>query len=73
MINNAKYHKQLSVYGDGMQIRDWLYVEDHCRAIDIVIEKGAGEVYNIGDNNERSNIFIVKTIIEQLNNKLSDS
>ncbi len=64
MINNVKHHKQLPVYGDGMQIRDWLYVEDHCKAIDMVLNGGvSGEVYNVGGHNERPNIFIVKTII----------
>ena len=66
MINNVKHHKQLPVYGDGMQIRDWLYVEDHCKAIDMVANGGKiGEVYNVGGHNERPNIFIVKTVIEQ--------
>jgi dTDP-glucose 4,6-dehydratase len=64
MINNTLSHKPLPVYGDGMQIRDWLYVEDHCKAIEMVIENGTlGEVYNIGGHNERHNITIVKTII----------
>ncbi len=73
MINNAKNHDSLPVYGDGMQIRDWLYVEDHCKAIDMVISKGKlGEVYNIGGHNEKPNIFIVKTIIKELHNKLND-
>jgi len=73
MINNAKNHKQLPVYGDGMQIRDWLFVEDHCKAIDMVATGGKiGEVYNIGGHNERSNIFIVKTIIQQLRERLGD-
>ena len=73
MINNAKNHKQLPVYGDGMQIRDWLYVEDHCKAIDMVATGGkVGEVYNIGGHNERPNIFIVKTIITQLSERLHD-
>lgn len=67
MIANALNDKQLPVYGDGLNIRDWLYVEDHCSAIDLVIHKGVlGEVYNIGGNNERTNIQIVKTILEQL-------
>lgn len=49
MINNVKHHKQLPVYGDGMQIRDWLYVEDHCKAIDMVCNDGkVGEIYNVG-------------------------
>jgi dTDP-glucose 4,6-dehydratase len=64
MINNCLSRKSLPVYGDGMQIRDWLYVEDHCRAIDMVLEDGgSGEVYNIGGHNERPNIAIVKAII----------
>ena len=54
MINNVKNHKVLPVYGDGMQIRDWLYVEDHCKAIDMVCNGGKiGEVYNVGGHNER--------------------
>ena len=73
MINNAKNHKQLPVYGDGMQIRDWLFVEDHCKAIDMVATGGkVGEVYNIGGHNERPNIFIVRTIIKQLSERLGD-
>ncbi len=65
MINNCLGGRELPVYGDGMQIRDWLYVEDHCAAICTVLEKGAlGEVYNIGGNNEKANIEIVKLIIE---------
>ncbi len=73
MIENAKKHKDLPVYGDGMQIRDWLYVEDHCKAIDMVATGGkVGEVYNIGGHNERPNIFIVKTIIQQLSERLND-
>lgn len=73
MINNAKNHKQLPVYGDGMQIRDWLFVEDHCKAIDMVVTAGKiGEVYNVGGHNERPNIFIVKTIIAQLSERLHD-
>lgn len=68
MISNALNDKQLPVYGDGLNVRDWLYVEDHCRAIDLVIHKGiSGEVYNIGGNNERTNIQIVETILEALN------
>lgn len=73
MINNARQKKSLPVYGDGMQIRDWLYVRDHCKAIDMVAEGGMdGEVYNIGGHNEKTNIFIVKTIIEQLRERLKD-
>ena len=67
MINNAKTHKSLPVYGDGMNVRDWLYVEDHCKAIDMVIRGGRlGEVYNVGGHNERPNVFIVKTILEYI-------
>ena len=67
MINNAKTKKGLPVYGDGMNVRDWLYVEDHCKAIDMVIRDGVlGQVYNVGGHNERPNIFIVKTIIAYL-------
>ena len=73
MINNAKEHRPLPVYGDGLQIRDWLFVEDHCKAIDLVASGGRpGEVYNIGGHNERTNIFIVQTIISQLSEKLHD-
>ena len=71
MINNAKHHKQLPVYGDGMNVRDWLYVEDHCKAIDMVANGGRdGEVYNVGGHNERPNIFIVKKILSTLSEKL---
>ncbi len=67
MINNCVNNKKLPVYGDGMQIRDWLYVEDHCRAIDAVLHKGkVGEIYNIGGNNEKANIEIVRSIIKML-------
>ena len=67
MINNVLQHKQLPVYGDGMQVRDWLFVEDHCKAIDMVIRDGKiGEVYNVGGHNERPNIVIVKTIIDYI-------
>ena len=67
MINNAKTRKALPVYGDGMNVRDWLYVEDHCKAIDMVAQAGRdGEVYNVGGHNERPNIFIVKKIIATL-------
>lgn len=67
MINNSMHDKELPVYGDGMQIRDWLHVQDHCDAIDCVIHKGVnGEIYNIGGNNEVANIDIVKMIISNL-------
>ncbi|ABR30379.1 dTDP-glucose 4,6-dehydratase [Thermosipho melanesiensis] len=73
MIWNTLNHKELPVYGDGRQIRDWLYVKDHCRAIDMVYEKGkVGEVYNIGGHNEKENIYIVKKIIEILRKKTGD-
>ena len=68
MLHNAKSNKALPVYGDGMQIRDWLHVSDHCSAIETVLEKGVrGEVYNIGGNNERANIEIVRLILDELN------
>ena len=67
MINNCENDKPLPVYGDGMQIRDWLHVKDHGIAIDTVLHKGAiGEVYNIGGNNEKANIDIVKLIISTI-------
>ena len=68
LINNCLDHKDLPVYGDGMNIRDWLFVEDHAKAIDMVINNGRnGEVYNVGGHNERTNITIVKTVIAYLN------
>ncbi|WP_195282982.1 dTDP-glucose 4,6-dehydratase [Harryflintia acetispora] len=67
MIHNCQNDIPLPVYGDGMQIRDWLYVEDHCSAICTVLEKGViGEVYNIGGNNEKANIEIVKLLLNSL-------
>ena len=67
MIINALSDKKLPVYGDGLNVRDWLYVEDHCAAINLILEKGkVGEVYNIGGHNERANIDVVKTILKQL-------
>lgn len=67
MIHNCLNEKSLPVYGDGLQVRDWLHVKDHCSAILTVLEKGAvGEVYNIGGNNEKANIEIVKLIIAKL-------
>lgn len=67
MINNCLKEKDLPVYGDGMQVRDWLHVSDHCTAIDTVLHKGKdGEVYNIGGNNEKANIEIVKLLITTL-------
>ena len=67
IIHNALAHKSLPIYGDGLQIRDWLYVSDHCSAIRTVLEKGRnGEVYNIGGLNERANIEIVHALCEIL-------
>ena len=67
MIWHALEDKPLPVYGDGLNIRDWLYVEDHCQAIDLVLREGKiGEVYNIGGNNERTNIEIIKHILKLL-------
>jgi dTDP-glucose 4,6-dehydratase len=68
MITNTLEDKPLPVYGDGMNVRDWIYVEDHCRAIDLIMHRGReGEVYNIGTNNELPNIEIVKIILKRLN------
>lgn len=67
MIHNAQNDKALPVYGDGMQVRDWLHVKDHCAAIWTVLQKGrVGEVYNVGGNNEKANIEIVRLILRQL-------
>lgn len=67
MIANALADKPLPVYGEGLNVRDWLYVEDHCKAIDLIIRKGrVGEVYNIGGHNEMRNIDIVKIICAAL-------
>lgn len=67
MIRNALADQPLPVYGDGLNVRDWLYVEDHCSAIDLVLHKGRnGEVYNVGGNNERTNIHVVRTILQRL-------
>ncbi|RYL92530.1 dTDP-glucose 4,6-dehydratase [Sporolactobacillus sp. THM7-4] len=67
MVTNALEGKELPVYGDGKNIRDWLYVEDHCQAIDLVLHKGrSGEVYNVGGHNEKQNIDIVTLIVDTL-------
>lgn len=67
MIVNALADKPLPVYGEGLNVRDWLYVEDHCRAIDLILENGeVGQVYNIGGHNEMRNIDIVKLILQAL-------
>ena len=67
MIANALNDKPLPVYGEGINVRDWLYVEDHCKAIDLILHNGkVGEVYNIGGHNEMRNIDIVKLICKEL-------
>ncbi|MBQ9478919.1 MAG: GDP-mannose 4,6-dehydratase, partial [Selenomonadaceae bacterium] len=67
MIINALNDKKLPVYGEGKNVRDWLYVEDHCRAIDMIIRHGRnGEVYNVGGHNERANIDVVEMILHIL-------
>lgn len=67
MIINALHDKKLPVYGTGENVRDWLYVEDHCSAIDLIIRQGrVGEVYNIGGYNEKTNLEVVKTILKEL-------
>lgn len=67
MIVRAQENQSLPVYGEGLNVRDWLYVEDHCKAIDMILHGGRiGEVYNIGGHNERANIDVVKTIIKML-------
>ena len=67
MIANALQDKTLPVYGTGRNVRDWLYVEDHCRAIDVILEKGRlGEVYNIGGDHEMENIALVRRICQEL-------
>ncbi|MGE7766831.1 dTDP-glucose 4,6-dehydratase [Peribacillus sp. NPDC096540] len=65
IVYSALHNHKIPVYGDGLQIRDWLFVEDHCKAISLILEKGKwGEVYNIGGGNERKNIDVVKQILE---------
>jgi dTDP-glucose 4,6-dehydratase len=72
VINNCLNKNGIPVYGDGLNIRDWLYVEDHCKAIDMVMSNGnLGEVYNIGGHNERTNIDIVKKIINYINETIT--
>lgn len=67
MISKALRNEPLPVYGDGMNVRDWLYVEDHCRAIDLILEKGReGQIYNVGGHNEMHNIDIVRLILQKL-------
>ncbi len=67
MIQKAKNNEKLPVYGDGMNIRDWVHVQDHCEAIDVVLHKGKdGEIYNIGGEDEKRNIDIVGYILNGL-------
>ena len=67
IIANALEGKELPVYGEGKNVRDWLYVRDHCKAIDLILEKGRlGEVYNIGGHNEKTNLEVVKTVLKIL-------
>jgi dTDP-glucose 4,6-dehydratase len=73
ILTNILHNKALPVYGDGMQIRDWLYVEDHAKGIDLVLQKGRlGENYNIGGNNEWANIDIVKLLCKKVNHIFSE-
>jgi len=68
MINNARHDKNLPVYGEGLNVRDWLHVYDHCSGIDLVMRNGKnGEVYNIGGHNEKHNIEVVKIILKEVN------
>lgn len=74
VILNALEGKSLPIYGDGLQVRDWLHVDDHARALRLVLEKGSlGETYNIGGHNEKTNIDVVKTICKLLDDLLPDS
>lgn len=67
MVVRALENQPLPVYGEGLNVRDWLYVDDHCKAIDMIIHNGrVGEVYNVGGHNERQNIQVVKTVLRQL-------
>ncbi len=74
IINNILEGKQLPVYGEGLNVRDWLYVEDHCKAIDMVVREGReGEVYNVGGHNEMTNIDIVKLTIKTIHDMMADN
>jgi dTDP-glucose 4,6-dehydratase len=67
MISNAMEDRELPIYGDGLNVRDWIYVEDHCHAIDAIMHRGkGGEIYNIGGASERTNLEVVRTILEVL-------
>ena len=71
-LTKALNDEKLPLYGDGKNVRDWLYVKDHCRAIDLVLHQGeTGEIYNIGGNNEKTNLEVTKTILEKLNKPTS--
>ncbi|MBE0432854.1 dTDP-glucose 4,6-dehydratase [candidate division WOR-3 bacterium] len=71
IISNALNHQKIPVYGDGLHVRDWLYVGDNCRAIDLVLHKGrTGEIYNIGAQYERTNLYVVEKILRILNKPL---
>ena len=73
IINNILEGKQLPVYGEGLNVRDWLYVEDHCKAIDLVVRQGReGEIYNVGGHNEMRNIDIVKLIISTIHDMMAE-
>ncbi|MFA2820040.1 dTDP-glucose 4,6-dehydratase [Bacillus wiedmannii] len=73
MVTNALEGKKLPLYGDGLNVRDWLHVTDHCSAIDVVLHKGrTGEVYNIGGNNEKTNVDVVEQIISLLGKTKED-
>jgi dTDP-glucose 4,6-dehydratase len=74
VITHILHDRPLPIYGDGMQIRDWLYVEDHCRGIDLILNKGRiGETYNIGGNNEWPNIEIVRLICDLMNQAFAEN
>ena len=67
MVFHAMNDESLPVYGSGLNVRDWLYVEDHCRAIDVILQKGTvGEIYNVGTNEEFTNLDVIKTLLKQL-------
>lgn len=74
LINNCLHGKDIPVYGDGLNIRDWLFVEDHAKAIDMVINNGTiGEVYNVGGHNERTNLQIVDTVISYISENVDEN
>lgn len=73
VITNILFNQPIPVYGDGKQIRDWLFVKDHCKAIELILTAGKpGETYNIGGNNEQVNIDIIRAICAALNNKFNN-